>query len=94
MSKTTFPPRARITAPSVTEVREALRVVRKHKVDWWNPWPDEVADNTIRWLRREKLVETFEASGAINMAQNNFGHSWVEDEITERGRAWLRERRA
>lgn len=94
MSKTTFPPKQRITKPTTTELRTALRIVRKHKVDWWNPWPDEVEDNTIRYLRREKMVETFNASGALQMAQNNFGHSWVEDEITDKGRKWLKEHRA
>ena len=79
--------------PSNAEIRQALRLLRKHCVDWWNPWPDEIPDSTVRWLRAAGYCEATECSGAIQMAQNNFGHSWIEDAITEEGRAWLKARR-
>lgn len=90
MSITTYPPKARITRPTDQELKQALKVVEKHVVDWWHPWPDEVSDNTIRWLRKHKLVVATSCSGALQMAQNNFGHSWVEDAITDGGREVLR----
>lgn len=94
MSRTTYPPKAPVTMPSKADIRTALRIVRKHKIDWWNPWPDEVSDNTIRYLRREGYVATFKASGGVQTAGNPFGYHWVEDEITDKGREWLREARA
>lgn len=93
MSKTTYPPKARIMKPSITEICDALRQVRKHKVDWWNPWENEISDNCIRWLRKNKYVDSYTASGAIQMAQNNFGHTWIEDEINNKGINWLKSRR-
>lgn len=85
MSKTTYPPKSRIVRPSNKQVEEALATVKKHKIDWWNPWPDEVEDNTIRWLRKQKMLDTFNCFSGINTSGNPFGYNYVEDVITEKG---------
>lgn len=72
------------------DICSALRVVRRHRVDEFHPWPNRITDKTIRHCRKYGYLDAREEFHGIQMAQCNYGETVYIDELTMKGKQRFR----
>jgi len=70
--------------PSPTQpMLAALRFAAKERMV--RAWPDDILDGTIRRLRLEGYLTTYETTGPLNCCGMTIGYK-IEDELSAKGR--------
>lgn len=69
-------------------MRKALNYVAAERMV--RAWPDTILDGTIRRLRREGYLTTYETKGPYNCFGMTIGYK-VEDELSIKGKQALRD---
>lgn len=73
--------------PAETQMVEAVRYAIRAGVV--TAWPNDIADATIRAIRRAGYVTAVQHFRGVAMAQCDYGETSIEDEPTAKGRAFV-----
>mgnify|MGYP001574392915 CR=1 FL=1 len=76
-----------LTVPMLAALRYAK------KVSIVRAWPDDIADGTIRRLRRERYLDVYETIGPVNCCGIRVGYR-IEDQLSRKGTARVAQDRA